>query len=59
LGLARHLLMDLDDADRGFRFLIRERHATFTAALNAVFTAPEARRSSRPSHPIAAGTAQC
>src|SRR5512132_3788610 len=36
---ARNLVMDLDDAGRRFRLLIRDRDSTVTAAFDAVFTA--------------------
>jgi putative transposase len=36
---ARHLLMAVDDRADRFRFLVRDRDTTFTAAFDAVFAA--------------------
>jgi putative transposase len=38
---ASNLLIDLDDAGRRFRFLIRDHDAKFTAAFDTVFTATD------------------
>jgi hypothetical protein len=40
---ARNLLIDLEDAGRRVRFLIRDRDAKFTVAIDAVFTATDIR----------------
>ena len=40
---ARDLCMDLDDAGRRFRFLIRDRDTKFTVAVDTVFTATDIR----------------
>jgi transposase InsO family protein len=40
---ARNLLLDLDDAGRGLRFLVRDRDAKFTTAFDAVFTSADIR----------------
>jgi putative transposase len=40
---ARNLLMDLDDAGMGLKFILHDRDASFTAAFDAVFQAAGAR----------------
>ena len=39
--LARNLCLNLDDASRRFKFLLRDRDAKFTAAFDTVFTATD------------------
>jgi putative transposase len=40
---ARNLLMDLEDAGMGVKFVLHDRDASFTAAFDAVFRAAGAR----------------
>ncbi len=53
---ARNLLMNLDDRVDGFKFLIHDRDAKFTAAFDAVFTAVGARIIKTP---VRAGERSC